>query len=86
MTDAPERIWAKTNAGPMELENWYLKEPSLNMTEYIRADLHADLLRAADKLAKWVADGDGEGCLSIDAYNTEIALVAAYKQAKEKLR
>lgn len=36
---APERIWAKTDAKPSELENWYLEEYREGMTEYVRADL-----------------------------------------------
>lgn len=81
MTDAPKRIWAykwhqyETRNGPSQ-------------TEYIRADLHADLLRAADSLAGAVDQERNMTCqdfgMQVKASEVVGAALTAYKQAKEK--
>ncbi|MCP3654359.1 MAG: hypothetical protein GY766_05610 [Herbaspirillum sp.] len=80
---APERIWAEPGMPG------YLDEVSPTYTVgYIRADLHAELMRAADSLAGAVAghvsEDDCDYTMEM-ATKLDVAL-SAYKQAKEKLR
>lgn len=76
MEDAPKRIWAykwhqyETRNGPSQ-------------TEYVRADLYSDLLRAADVLAdhveavaEWMIENGYEDTADKDA-------LSAYNKAKE---
>jgi hypothetical protein len=80
---APERIWAEPGMPG------YLDEVSPTYTVgYIRADLHAELMRAADDLAEAVAghvsEDDCDYTMEM-ATKLDVAL-SAYKQAKEKQR
>lgn len=90
MTKAPERIWAKTDAKPHELENWYLKEPATGMTPYIRADLYAKLVKAADELAEAVGAERNMVCqdfgMQLEASQAVDYALTAYNKTKEKLK
>lgn len=83
MNDAPERIWIN------ECDySQAVSEPAITGIEYTRADLHADLIKAADELAEVLRGG-----LQADAFTTyedwervAISDLAAYSKAKEKLK
>ncbi|MCP4488806.1 MAG: hypothetical protein GY820_16075 [Gammaproteobacteria bacterium] len=94
MTDAPERIWA-FYAPDIEEDN-----PKCNIVagdqvmhgaqQYIRADLHAELMRAADSLAGAVDQERNMTCqdfgMQLKASEVVGAALTAYQQSKEKLR
>lgn len=92
MTDAPERIWA-FYAPDIEEDN-----PKCNIvagdqvmhgaTEYIHADIHADLVKAADEIYRQL-DEVSDVALSHELINMKCAVaidaaLTAYQQAKEK--
>lgn len=79
MTDAPKRTWAEPSQYPEEWTATAYNRTELDV-EYIRADLHAELVKAADELAEAVMDMT----FSDNAIAARAALTA-YKQAKEKL-
>lgn len=89
MTKSPDRIWAHGS-------NWYddgkcsdFKNDGfclgLTRTEYIRADLHSELMRAAYELADVVVlpVRSDDGYYDYDQDRVDTALTA-YQQAKEK--
>ena len=94
MNDAPERIWAQ-DANPSECNycggGWWDDEcgntQCPHIVEYIRSDINAELVKAADELAEameWFMEHAeyhyGATCqIPQDAFT-------AYKQAKEKLK
>ena len=82
MTNAPERIWAyrwhqyETRNGPSQ-------------TQYIRADIHDALVKAADELADAVDQERNMVCqdfgMQLKASEVVDAALTAYQQAREGL-
>ena len=79
MTDAPKRIWAykwhqyETRNGPSQ-------------TEYIRADIHDALVKAADELAEAAReDLNAWPSTLVEGSSLGIAL-AAYRKSKENTK
>lgn len=82
MTKAPERIWF-TKVGDNIIPNSYKLDDA--DTKYIRADLHAELMRAADEVARLLND-EADCYAEFDKGRIEMKkALTAYKQAKEKL-
>lgn len=78
---APERIWAADQKYAEGIEgSWHVDSSTYGGSEYIRADLHEGLLRAADELAEAV---QARSC--IENMGHIDAALASYKKAKEKL-
>lgn len=80
---APERIWAEPGM------SGYLDEVSPTYTVgYIRADLHAEVMRAADELAEAVDQERNMVCqdfgMQLKASEVVAAALTAYQKAKEK--
>ena len=91
MTKAPERIKLR-NAGCHETEGrqiWTNVGMGYEKVEYIRADLHAELIRAAYELAEAVEQERNMACqdfgMQLKASEVVGAALTAYQQAKEKL-
>lgn len=87
MTDAPKRIWA-AECRKTYSTVWWPDDGGGGGTEYIRADLHEELIKAADKLADAVSNCVTEdGCDYTMEMATKLDLsYSAYRKAKEKLR
>lgn len=84
MTNAPERIWAEPGLPG------YLDEASNVYTvQYIRADIHDALVKAADELADAVDQERNMVCqdfgMQLKASEVVKDALATYKQVKEKI-
>ena len=94
MSEAPKRIWAEPeySGHTQDCGEWdRFDSDNPNATQYIRADLHAELMRAADELAEraqsgfdWIEMIEGKGNSAVSV-NLRSAL-AAYNKAKEHLK
>lgn len=89
MSDAPERIWYNGSTQHSRELRWIEPESDIHpQIAYIRADLHDDLVKAADELANHTAQQlfymdlcDDKG----DLYRNMQNALTAYRKAKEKM-
>ena len=90
MNKAPERIWAWVDYDGNWDGTWLANSETLQPerlpdAEYIRADLHAELVKAADELAR-LMKGEADCYAEFDNGRIEIKkALTAYQQAKEKM-
>lgn len=83
-TDAPKRIWATEDSENFGEDRFHSRRPFSGGTEYIRSDLHAELMRAADELATLLeARVIGE---DLEYHIERAEALAAYNKAKENLK
>ena len=88
VSNAPERIWAEDWSGSWNDDTGVLgfDRDNDHDCKYVRADLHADLLRAADELADaFECTLDGGGIVGRGWAMKCRSALSAYKKAKEKL-
>lgn len=89
MTKAPERIWVTGKKGFCSRWNDHPEDGYHSHVEYIRSDIHAELVKAADELAAAVDAEHNMVCqdfgIQLEAYNRVCDALTAYKQAKDKL-
>lgn len=88
MTKAPERIWIQDPDGCGAV-SFCDKQVNADDQQYIRADLHNELMRAADSLADAVEQERNMACqdfgMQLKASEVVDAALTAYQQSKEKL-
>ena len=82
MTDAPKRIWLSAVDEEGEVSVWF--DPDEGGTEYLRADIAADLLAAARRILNTFPPVEGKGAAGSGYTSYDLADVDALRAAIAK--